>query len=95
MQARTTQCLSAAQECCVTSEMTVGLALPNGPEMGLAVLATMAYAACAPLNVDLTPEELLHDMQVRSCCQVVRSNGSQKSLLQVVETPDNGSFETW
>ena len=48
----------------MTSEAVVAVALPNGPEMGVAVLATMACAVCAPLNVDLTPEELLKDMQV-------------------------------
>lgn len=81
----------------MTSEMTIGLALPNGPEMGVAVLATMAYAACAPLNVDLTPEELLHDMQVRCCRQTARTDGLQRSQLQVAQTPDEtmGSFGKW
>ncbi|BDA51313.1 probable peroxisomal-coenzyme A synthetase at N-terminal half [Coccomyxa sp. Obi] len=50
-------------ECRVTSEAVVAVALPNGAEMGVAVLSTMACAVCAPLNVDLTPEELLKDMQ--------------------------------
>lgn len=48
----------------MTSQAVVAVALPNGAEMGVAVLATMACAVCAPLNVDLTPEELLKDMQV-------------------------------
>lgn len=52
------------QGCHVTSEAVVAVALPNGAEMGITVLATMACAVCAPLNVDLTPEELLKDMQV-------------------------------
>ena len=56
----------AVQECHVTSQAVVAVALANGAEMGVAVLATMACSICAPLNIDLTPEELLKDMQVRS-----------------------------
>jgi acyl-CoA synthetase (AMP-forming)/AMP-acid ligase II len=52
----------------------VALALPNGPEAGVAVLACIACAVCAPLNVDLTPEELLRDMQER-CAALPHSEG--------------------
>lgn len=50
--------------CGVDSSTVIGVALPNGPELGVCVISCMACAICAPVNVDLTPEEMMNDLKV-------------------------------
>jgi hypothetical protein len=52
------------RRCGVENSDVVGVSLPNGPELGVCVIACMSWAACAPVNVDLTPEEMMSDLQV-------------------------------
>ncbi|KAI8078628.1 uncharacterized protein BX664DRAFT_342329 [Halteromyces radiatus] len=61
----------------------VAICLPQGPALGLCMIATMAYCACAPSNDSLTPEELLHDFKNMRVQAVIISN----TKLQAKDDP--------
>ena len=56
------------QACSVGSSATIAIVLPNGPEMGVCVLGCLACTTCAPLNANLTEDELLGNIQVLNRC---------------------------
>ena len=90
----------------VGHEDRVAIVLPNGPEMAVAALATVAYAACAPLNPaygedefrfylgDLRPKALIlpesHSGPVRA---VAAEFGIPCLDARWTETEPAGSFE--
>ena len=49
----------------------VGVLLPNGPEAAVCLLACVTYVTCAPLNVQLSPEELRSELASLKCRAII------------------------
>ena len=81
----------------------VAVVLPNGPELGVAILAVAASATCAPLNPAYGAEELdryFADLRLRAvitqvdspACRVARSRGIQVIELSTRMDAEAGLF---
>ena len=63
----------------------VGVVMPNGPVLAVAVLSVMAHATCAPVNASNTVEEIeaeLQDVGAKAVL-IMAGEGHQEALTQI------------
>jgi acyl-CoA synthetase (AMP-forming)/AMP-acid ligase II len=63
------------------SDDRVAVLLPNGPEASLCLLACVAYHVCAPLNCNLSPDELRSELTSLACVAVIVPHPSSSLAL--------------
>ena len=62
----------------------VGVVMPNGPVLAVAVLSVMTYATCAPVNASNTAEEIEAELQdVGAKAVLVMAGEGQEALTQI------------
>lgn len=65
----------------------VGIALPNGPELGILLLSVCARACACPVNPQSTAGEIVQDLgEVRTKCLIVLAGGSNDHLVEAAST---------
>ncbi|GAX85098.1 hypothetical protein CEUSTIGMA_g12518.t1 [Chlamydomonas eustigma] len=61
--------------------LRIGIAVPNGPEAGLAVLTAMCYGTCCPVNPAATKEEMVDEFKAFGvhCCLMMDGKAAEQS----------------
>ena len=65
----------------LTCQDRVGILLPNGPELGVAILAVSSCAVCVPVNPDFPPEELKSTLSLLKVKAVILNAGGFQHTL--------------